>query len=233
MSERAAMVIATRELTDAFERQTSLCRPFLSVLPIDGAAISMLGAPFGVETVCATNSQAARIDERQIDLGEGPNWDAFASGTPVLAPDLQGQGEWPMLVAALSADAVGALYAFPLAVGSLGIGAIGLYAEQVGQLTAAQIEDATALADLAALQVLRRALTSFESGAQVVPGEPEYSRRVVHQATGMVIAQMNVSAENAHLLIRAHAFSTGRSVRETANEIVERRLDLSSPSAEI
>jgi len=228
------MAVATRELTDAFDAKTSLCRPFLSVLPIDGVAISMLGAPFGVETVCASNSQAARIDERQIDLGEGPSWDAYATRTPVFAPDLHAHtSEWPMLVAALSADAIGALYAFPLTVGSLGIGAIGLYAEDAGELTTLEVSDAVALADLAALQVLRRALASYESAAQAVPGEQEYSRRVVHQATGMVLAQMNVSAEQAHLIIRAHAFSSGRSVRETANEIVERRLDLSSPTTEI
>lgn len=229
------MAVATRELNDAFEAKTSLCRPFLSVLPIDGAAISMLGAPFGVETVCASNVRAARIDELQIDLGEGPSWDAYATKAPVFARNLRVQStpEWPMLLAALGDDAIGALYAFPLKVGSLRIGAIGLYAEDAVELTTLQVSDATVLADLAALQVLRRALASYESGAQSIPGEPEYSRRVVHQATGMVLAQMNVSAEQAHLMIRAHAFSSGRSVRETANEIVERRLDLSSLTVEI
>ncbi|MGO4103514.1 GAF and ANTAR domain-containing protein [Leifsonia sp. YAF41] len=234
MSERNAMAVATGELSNAFERRTSLCHPFLAVLPIDGAAISMLGAPFGIETVCATNPQAARVDELQIDLGEGPSWDAFSRRAPVFASDLTqpGRSAWPMLLAALSADAVGALYAFPLAVGSLEIGAVELYAESPGELTSAQVNDAIALADLAAVQLLKRAMASHELDAQFVPGEKEYSRRVEHQATGMVLAQLNVTAADAHIIIRAHAFAHGRSVRETANAIVERRLDLSSPNTE-
>ncbi|GAA3875476.1 hypothetical protein GCM10022381_17700 [Leifsonia kafniensis] len=195
----------------------------------------MLGAPFGIETVCATNPQAARVDELQIDLGEGPSWDAYTRRSPVFAPNLTelSAPAWPMLLAALSADAVGALYAFPLAVGSLEIGAIGMYSEVPGELTPAQVSDALALADLAAVQVLKRAMTSHELDAQFVPGEKEYSRRVEHQATGMVLAQLNVSAADAHVIIRAHAYAHDRSVRETANAIVERRLDLSSPNVEI
>jgi len=46
-----------------------------------------------------------------------------------------------------------------------------------------------------------------------------------HQATGMVHAQMNISASDAALLLRAHAFSTGTSVREVASDIVARRID--------
>jgi AmiR/NasT family two-component response regulator len=76
-------------------------------------------------------------------------------------------------------------------------------------------------------------MASHELEAQFVPGEKEYSRRIEHQATGMVLAQLNVSAADAHVIIRAHAYAHGRSVREISNEIVERRLDLSPPSVEI
>jgi hypothetical protein len=42
----------------------------------------------------------------------------------------------------------------------------------------------------------------------------------------MVLAQLDVTPADALLLIRAHAFANGRSVREIATEIVERRLRL-------
>ncbi|WP_375372628.1 ANTAR domain-containing protein [Clavibacter capsici] len=47
----------------------------------------------------------------------------------------------------------------------------------------------------------------------------------MHQATGMVIAQMGLSAADALLVLRGHAFATNRSVRDVANDVVERRLD--------
>jgi AmiR/NasT family two-component response regulator len=46
---------------------------------------------------------------------------------------------------------------------------------------------------------------------------------VIHQATGFVIAQLGVPAEEAELLIRASAFAEGRSMREIAEELVARR----------
>jgi hypothetical protein len=59
-------------------------------------------------------------------------------------------------------------------------------------------------------------------------GGPSRSRREVHQATGMILVQLGISADEASLLLRAHAFSSGRSVKEVANDVVERRLDFST-----
>ena len=98
-----------------------------------------------------------------------------------------------------------------------------LLSEADGQLSRENIADATTLARATAWQVLRRILADDDP-------EPEnsYSRREVHQATGMVLAQLDVTADDAILLLRAHAFSSGRSVREIANEVVERRLEFES-----
>ncbi|WP_411721609.1 hypothetical protein [Mycetocola sp.] len=51
--------------------------PLSDALPATGVAISTLGAFLGNETVAATDEIAARLDELQFDLGEGPCWDAF------------------------------------------------------------------------------------------------------------------------------------------------------------
>jgi hypothetical protein len=39
-------------------------------------------------TLCATDGVAARIEELQLDLGEGPCWVAMDSRVPVLLPDV-------------------------------------------------------------------------------------------------------------------------------------------------
>jgi hypothetical protein len=49
----------------------------------------------------------------------------------------------------------------------------------------------------------------------------------VHQATGMVVAQLEVGASEALLIIEAHAFAAGVTVRALAADIVARRIDLS------
>lgn len=225
MSDRSAFGSAVTELSNALDAGTSLCRPFLSVLPVTGAAVSTLGAPFGSETVCASDPQAARLDELQFDLGEGPCWEALAGRRPSLNDHLERQAaRWPLFAGAVADAPVGAMFAFPLALGSLNIGAVDLYAREPRSLTTAQVEDAQALAAICSRQVLRRALAAHPLTPLDTPTEG-FSRREVHQATGMVLAQLGLSAADALLVINGYAFARGLTVREVAAEIVARRLD--------
>jgi hypothetical protein len=122
---------------------------------------------------------------------------------------------------------VHAVYAFPLSLGSLDIGVVSLFSNRSGGLSSAQIIDAEVLMNIAAVQVLRRSL-SYQTLKTNLDDNEGYSRRVVHQATGMILAQLNLSAADALLMIHAHAFAYGRTVREVADDVVTRRLDFSS-----
>ncbi|MEA9998498.1 GAF domain-containing protein [Cryobacterium sp. RTS3] len=236
---------AARELEAWDDSGTELCAPFLRVLPVDGAAISTLGAPFGTETISASDAFAARIDELQFDLGEGPCWRALATRRPVLSPDvrLEQNAAWPMFRAALGETDVGGLFAFPLAIGTLEIGAVDLYSFVAGPLPPDAVADATRLADIVARVVLRRALRGYGSAENdsewtavdgpdpAAPTKPEgegFSRRVIHQATGMILAQLDLSAADALLLLRGYAFSNARSVRSVAHDVVARKFDFST-----
>ena len=229
---RSRFAKARQDLSVAHEHASSLCEPFLRVIPATGASLSVLSGPVGQSTVCSSNETAARLDELQFDLGEGPCWLAMSSREPVLAPVLaEATSTWPMFTEAVLGDShgqfVAGMFAFPLVVGTLEIGAVDLYSTTRLTLSTTQIADVSALADVAAWQVLRRVL-----GDQAVELTSESSarssRREVHQATGMVLAQLGVSADDAALLLRAHAFATGRSVRDVATDVVERRLDFSA-----
>jgi len=235
MPRREAFRQARREMFSAHERQSSLCSPFLSVLPVAGAAVSVLAGVSGQSTICSSNATAARLDELQFDLGEGPCWDAMATRRPVLHSDFRHDdaGVWPIFTRAVHEDPRGtdvhAIYAFPLFVGSLDIGAVDLYSTTSTPLQSHEVADASELASVAAWQVLRRILSDTATDDAAGPGT--YNRREVHQATGMVLAQLDITAEEAALLLRAHAFSNGRSVAEVANDVVERRLNFAADSS--
>jgi len=228
MDGRRKFEAAKRAISLADERELKLVDPFLSVLPVEGAALSVLVGP-GQATVSSSNATAARIDELQFDLGEGPCWDAMSTRRPVLRPDfaLVGSEDWPLFNEGVRRDGIheeiGALYAFPLYVGSLDLGAVDLYASAPRELQGTEVRRVSKLAELASWQVLRRILGDDGSEEDLSP----LSRRDVHQATGMVLAQLNISANDALLLLRAHAFSSGRSVMDVAADVVERRLDFS------
>ncbi len=227
MTTRAEFEAARRAITFSRGSKSSLCEPFLDVLPVSGAAVSVLATPAAQTTVCASDVIAAHLDELQFDLGEGPCWDALSSRRPVLDGDFDGvnHARWPLFGAAAAGQNVRGIYAFPLVVGTLDLGAVDLYSSVPRRLSDADLADASELAKVTAWQVLRRILADEDEET-----ESPYSRREVHQATGMVLAQLDISADDAVLLLRAHAFSSGRSVREIANDVVERRLAFSAES---
>jgi hypothetical protein len=232
MTERQAFNTARRELLAAHERKTSLCAPFLAALPVHGAAVSVLAGSAGQSTVCSSDDTATRLDELQFDLGEGPCWDAMNTLVPVLRPRLatDHDHEWPLFTSAVREDAlasaVGSVFAFPLFVGSLGIGAVDLYSTTTRPLDESDVSDATELASIASWQVLRSILT--DEVLDDLEGPATHNRREVHQATGMVLAQLDISADEAALLLRAHAFASGRTVAEIAHDVIERRLDFAA-----
>jgi GAF domain-containing protein len=219
---------------EASEHRADLYRPFLAALPVTGAAVSTLAAPFSSETVCASDPVAARLDEVQFDLGEGPCWDALSSRQPVLSENLHADtSRWPLFREALWSTPARALFAFPLMLGSLDIGAVDLYRRSPGALTDAQVTLAMALADICARQVLRYWLSEIAGpGRDHAESLEGFSRREVHQATGMVLAQLGVSAPDALLIIRGYAFARGRSVREVSADIVARRIDFAGAWAD-
>jgi hypothetical protein len=220
------VAVALASLSRAFAEGSSFCLPFLELLPASHAALSTLGDPFGSETVCASDDRAARFDELQLDFGVGPCWDALALRRPIVESDLSepGTSRWPWLTEALRDSGVRSLYAFPLTVGSLGVGAVDLYATVPSALSPAMIARASMFASVAAGYVLRRTMRRLSVPHGEGDGEGRYSRRETHQATGMVIAQLRIPAEDALALLQAHAYADGRSVREVAADVVARTL---------
>jgi GAF domain-containing protein len=207
-----------------------LCSPFVELLPITGASISVFDAAGHQSTICASDDVAGRLEELQFALGEGPHWGALHTGQPVLVSDVRGdqRAEWPVFGAAVLETGAGALFAFPLTMGAVTIGVVDLYRQTPGELTASALSTAISLAGSVAGPAARRAGRSADQDdiSAAIDTAPEL-RREVHQATGMILVQLNSSATEAFLHLRAHAFSTGRTVQEIAHDVVARRLDFS------
>jgi hypothetical protein len=212
-----------------------MCAPCISALPVTGVAISTLSGSAS-ETVCASDDVAFRIDELQFDLGEGPSWEAFASREPVLVPDVRGEAHphWPVFGDAVRETDAGAIFAFPLYVGSTGIGSLGLYRTMAGPLDDQAVHDARSLAATVAKNLLRRILASAgQDGAS--PGsrndpwqDSPHDRREIHQATGIVMNQLALPVGAAFARLRGHAFATGGTMAEVAHDVVTQQLHLSS-----
>lgn len=206
---------------------SDLCSPLRAAVSMPGAVVSTLGPPMGSQTVCASTTLGVRIDEIQIDLGEGPSWEALRTRLPVVASDLQVDGgtRWPGAWVALRELELGSLFAFPLFVGPISIGSIALYSMAARELSRADVAGMKRLAVIVSTTLLHRSLERLELMGDEAPDEP-YSRREVHQATGMVAARNGIGVDDALLLLRGHAYAAGRPVRDVAADVIARSLDL-------
>ncbi|MDI2020716.1 GAF and ANTAR domain-containing protein [Paenarthrobacter nicotinovorans] len=205
-----------------------LCSAFLEELPIAGAAVSIFGGSAAETLMCASDATAARLDELQYDLGDGPRWDVFRTHLPVMINDLSHAGvrSWPAFAEAASSTDAKALFVFPLLAGDLVIGVVELYCTSSRELSTEQGARAARIANRTAWTLLRGLLPDGDTGTATVP----LARREIHQATGMVLVQTGSTADEALLLLRGHAFASGRSLQDTAMDVVNRRLDF-TPAA--
>ena len=216
---------ALRDRESTLDTLARVIRACVDVLPVDGASISVMSGPRERETLYASDEIAAQIENVQFSLGEGPCFEAFATRRPVLVPDLPQASivDWPVFATAINALPIGAIFAFPLQAGAIGIGAIDLYRRRPGWLTADELHIALEVVDLVSA-VLLGLLLGDVHGADGWEGVLSPGREQVHQATGMLIAAFGVSAEEALARLRGYAFVMDRSLDDVAQDIVTRRL---------
>jgi hypothetical protein len=212
-----------------------LCVACVDLLEVDGAAISMVldGASHG--TFGSSSTMSRRLDEFQFTFGEGPGLEAVSGRKPVLVPDLDSPHEqrWPMFAGAVLGAGVRAVFALPVTVTNTTVGALDLFRREPGPLSGNELAGGLAAAELASAP-LRELIDSILSAAE--RGAPDSAtdlqrgagldRVEVYQATGMLVAQLDVDTDEALLRLRAHAMATGRTASEVAWDIIERRLRL-------
>jgi hypothetical protein len=209
-----------------------LCVACLPLLGVDAAAISLIDEGESRGTFGASDVAARLLDSLQFTAGEGPCLEAAQTMTPVLVPDLHAQDEprWPAFKDAAERAGVRAVFALPIRVGMIGLGALDLFRFVAGPLSTAQLSDALLVADAAA-QIL---LDLVDESSTTGRGDPlaqwaqvaSLSRVEVYQATGMIMAQLDLSPAAALVRLRAYAFANELTASEVAQLVTSRSLRL-------
>jgi hypothetical protein len=223
VTNRSAVLARLASLVAAGARDeplaVRLCRACVQILGADGGAITLASTRPERLTVSTSNGTSARIEDLQDVLGEGPGQQAFREGRVVVAQvDGAQGGPFPMFTE-MAGDIAGALtvWAIPMHPGGVTIGVITLY-RSVGGL-AESLDDAQFLAD-----AIGAALLDDRASGGMVPFAAWSDRARVHQATGMIVAQLAIAPADAMAILRAHAYAQSTTLDEIATEVVQRRL---------
>lgn len=220
-----------------------LCTACVDLLGVDGAAISLLheGATRG--TYGSSDGVSRQLDEYQFTFGEGPCLDAAAQSRAVLVPDLAADrhSSWPAFTDAVLQQGVRALFALPVTVASVPVGALDLFRYDTGPLPRELLTGGLFAAELAALPLLDLMTADVDwqavgDGADLVDTGDGWEqlatleRVEVYQATGMMMEQLDVDAAEALVRLRARAFTIGQTASELALAVIERAVTFNSNS---
>jgi len=214
------------------EPAESLCGLFVDLVPVSGASITVFGRPGAHSTICVSDGIAVELDQLQFDLGEGPRFQAALTGRAAISEDLGSDPhpDWPTFGGAAARLGVGAVFSFPIKIGSALLGVADLYQRTSGPLGIEATARARSLARRVAAPAVERAGRSAKSDEPDSRDAPAL-RREVHQATGMILVQLDITADEAFAVLRAHAFTQGRTVEDVARDVVQRRLDFREPTS--
>lgn len=228
--EQLLAAVDGRRGVDAADR---LCDACVNLFDVAAAAISLVfdGASSG--TLGASDKAAREYDELQFVLGEGPCLDAVNRRIPILVVDLADPAEtrWSAYGPAMLANEIRGVHAIPVVVAGEFVGALDLFRTEPGPLPDEALVGAVAAAELAAIPLL----DLLEGDLQAAVSDPDsnawaelnvLSRAEVSQATGVLVAQLELEPAEALVRLRAHAYATGRSATDVARDILDGRVRL-------
>ena len=199
----------------------AVCLTAVGAIGVDGAGLSLLSGEHR-GPVCSHGAFASLGEELQFSLGEGPCIDAYAASELIEVTDLAShEGKrWPIFSEEMGDAGAGSLASFPMRIGGARFGALTLYRSAHGELSSDQVADGYVIARLAAHLIVADqaridgdlAISDLETGfARMEP---------IHQATGMIMAQLTVGAEDALARLRGAAYTAQRSALDMAMDIV-------------
>jgi hypothetical protein len=171
-------------------------------------------------TVTYSGELAARGDERQYELDDGPCLQALRSGEVVTVADMAQERRWGRYPRRALDAGVRSSLSLPLTVGDRGRGALNLYAssahaftetdERAGQSWAGQASGALSVA----WQMAERAETVGHLSRGMV------TRQVIGQAVGLLMAQRSCTADEAFQLLKETSQRTNEKLRDIAERLV-------------
>ncbi|MFC0434568.1 GAF and ANTAR domain-containing protein [Kutzneria buriramensis] len=203
-----------------------ICRACAHVVGVDGVSFCTAGDLGEAEPIYATGVVGERAVELELTVGRGPGVQALLTGEEVLVGDLTRHDcreRWPVLVSLLAPLGVQAVFALPLIMGEVAVGVLELYRIGPQPLSADALADGRVFADYA-LAALLGGVVDESSGHDldgVLAGSLAQQWVRVHQAVGVVSAQLGTGLTPAYQRLRAHAFVTDRPLREVADMVLE------------
>jgi len=228
-SSRLAKILAQLALRGADGSGTMhLCEISAEVSGTTGAGIMLQSDELVRGSLCTTDGVAAYLDDLQYTLGEGPSIDAHRLGQVVAEPELASPDadRWPGLKSSALQAGARAMFAFPIRIGAVRLGALTLYRDEAGPIEGDRHTDTLVMTDVAAHTIVAMQANAPPGSIAVELEDGANFHFVVHRAAGMLSEQLGVGVAEALVRLRSYAFLSDTPIDDVAEAVVARRLRL-------
>jgi ANTAR domain/GAF domain len=190
----------------------------LAAADLDGevyASVSLVGRRQQVDTAAASDERAARADQLQYELGEGPCLDAIWAQDTVQIDDMTTEHRYPAWARRVTEEiGIRSSLSLQLFTNADGLGALNLYAPQPRGFDAETRGAGLAFAAQAAV-VLRSAQNEQHLRAAMA------TRTLIGQAQGILMERYKMTAEQAFAVLSRVSQQTNVKLRDVAQRLID------------
>ena len=182
----------------------------------EGASVTTRVAGGEFRTLAPSDLRVRKADQLQYELNEGPCLSAAYESGIFLVDDLSTDQRWPRWGPFAAELGLQSILSVHLYTTKQSVGALNLYGTHEHRYSDLDVEiaklvGAHASAALARMRLEQDLWTAIDS------------RHLIGQAQGILMAKLNITAEEAFKLLQRHSRRTNRKLREIAEDIASTR----------
>jgi GAF domain-containing protein len=213
------VVLADRDLGDVLTEVTAIAAAGIPGAESVSTTLIRDDKPF---TAAHFGEMALVADELQYDEGYGPCMDAGRGGVVLRVDDMTAEQRWPRYVERVVACGVRSSLSVPLPFQGNSIGALNVYSTQLAAFDSPEsLHAGLEVAETVAIAVVNAtAHHRLDEQARNLRLAME-SRAIIEQAKGVLMAQRQVTPEQAFEVLREASQRYNRKLRDIAAGIVE------------
>ena len=207
---------------DIIDFMQTLAERCVELLDVSAAGIMLADSEGKLRHAACSSEQMRLVEFFELQVEEGPCFDAYREGAPVLcdSPE-EADARWPRFAPHAHKSGFVTVSAVPLRLRAQIIGALNLFSSRPDALNDDDVGVAQAMADIATIGILQarviRDSSIFSSQLELALE----SRVAIEQAKGVVAEHNQISVDTAFELIRRYTRDHNRLLSETARELID------------
>jgi GAF domain-containing protein len=206
---------------DIIDFLQTLAERCVDLVDVSAAGIMLADPQRELRHAACSNEQMRLVELFELQVEEGPCFDAYRTRTPVICDSLvEAARRWPEFTRNAEEGGFAAFSAVPMRRRDNVVGALNLFSSEARALNDEDIKVVQAMADIATIGILQeRSIHDAHAFSTQLEVALE-SRVVIEQAKGIVAERNHISVDDAFDQIRRFARAHNRLLSETARQVI-------------